>query len=317
MSTSGDYAADPKMGLAARLIWGSIYCIVIALAVVGFFGLLLEIYSWSKGTRWHAEDINALLSSDSPFMHTLVGAWADFKYILQYGAYFIAGLALLLAVTQIRAISRLMSLYLEARGPIYQLAATMDSAELTAQRLAAQASRLSELEPTIKSMSEKVEEAVLKIGDLQRQAVSERVDVAADDRSAPAPQGSVTVETTQEDPNWEKLRELWNANGARLDVAIERIKDKRKRTKFSRMDRRNYPAIINGLADEGYISETARQGSLDLHAIFVGYRPRNREIPGRVIGDLEVLDRMLEQEFGCIPTAPVPAPVDNPALEPA
>jgi hypothetical protein len=139
------------------------------------------------------------------------------------------------------------------------------------------------------------EEAVLKLGDLQRQTVSERTETPAPQTAVALPNGQTTPET--DGANWEKLRELWNANGARLDVAIERIPDKRRRTKYSRMDRRNYPAIINGLADEKFISETARKGSLDLHATFVRHRPRSRAIPDQVIADMVVLDRMLEAEF--------------------
>ncbi len=319
MSISGEVAADRKIGFAGRILWGSFYCSVAALALVGFLGLLLEAYFWSSGVRWHAEDINALLANDSPFMHAWLGIWAGLTFILQYGAYFLAALALLLAITQIKAISNLISLFIKARGPIYQLAATLSSAEQHAKDLAAQASRLTKLEPTIRAMSEQVEEAVLKIGDLQRQSVSERVDAAEDGASTPISQGPSASDSAVEDPNWDKLRELWNANGARLDVAIERIPDKRKRTRYSRMDRRNYPAIINGLADEGFITETARRGSLYLHSTFVKYRPRNREIPDQVIGELAVKDSVLEDEFARMPTALArqTRSVDNPALEPA
>lgn len=320
MPKSGDETVDHGPGILRRLALGSFYLSIALLAVVGLIGLLLETYSWFIGTRWRPEDVNVLLSHDSPTMHIAREAWSDLKYLLQYGAYFIAAVALLIAVTQIKTISKLMSDYLNARGSIYQLAATMSNAEETAKRLSGQADRLSQLEPIIKLMSEKVEEAVLKIGDLQRLPVSERIDASANSFADPTHPGPFAPTTTNadEDTNWEKLREYWNANGARLDLAIERIPEKRKRTKYSRMDRRNYPAIINGLADDGYISETARRGSLDLHATFVRFRPRNREIPDKVIGDLGVLDKILENEFAQLPDIGerLPPPVDNQVREP-
>ena len=168
MPKSGDETVGHGSGILRRVAVGFLFSSIALLATIGLIGLLLEAYSWFIGARWRPDDINALLSHDGPAMQVAREAWNDFKYILQYGAYFIAAVALLIAVTQIKAISKLMSDYLDARGSIYQLAATMSNAEETAKRLSGQADRLSHLEPTIKLMSEKVEEAMLKIGDLQR-----------------------------------------------------------------------------------------------------------------------------------------------------
>ena len=63
------------------------------------------------------------------------------------------------------------------------------------------------------------------------------------------------------------------------------------------MSRMQYPAIINELADAKFITEAARNGSLELHTEFMSYKPRNRKIPDPAIASLEVLDRQLEQEF--------------------
>lgn len=303
MVAGGGEVAREKRGIAKRLGVGLLYFTVASLALVGLIELLLEMYSWHIGARWRPEEVNALLAAESPTMKTARAAWEDFKYLIQYGAYLIAAIALLLAVAQIKTVSKLMSDYLDARGAIYQLAATMTNAEEMARRLSGQADRMSRLEPTIQEMSEKIEEAMLKLGDLQRQTVSERIEASEPEPTAAPVNHRSAVETVAvEDTRWEKLRELWNANGARLDLAIERIPDKRKRTKYSRMDRRNYPAIINGLADEKFITETARKGSLDLHGTFTRFRPRNREVPAEVVGAMLNLDRMLEEEFNrCIP----------------
>lgn len=282
--------APRERGIVRRITIGFLYFLIVTLAVIGTIELLLETYSWQIGRRWQPEDINLILAHDSPAVRMAKVVWEDLKYVLQYGAYFIAALALFVAATQIKTVAKLMSDFLVARGAIYQLAATMSSAEETARRLSDQANRLSKLEPTIQGMAEKVEETVLRLGDIQRLQVSERTEEAVDAALAPA-------SATDDDQNWERLREIWNANGVRLDEAIERIPDKRRRARFGRMDRRNYPAIINGLADEHLISETARAKSLELHSIFVRYRPRNRRIPDDVIGNLTVLDRMLADEL--------------------
>jgi hypothetical protein len=286
--------APREPGIIRRIAIGFLYVLIASLAVTGAIGLLLETYSWQIGRRWQPHDINVILAHDSAAARTAKAAWEDVKYILQYGAYFIAALALFIAATQIKTVAKLMSDFLASRGAIYQLTATMSSAEETARRLSDQANRLSKLEPTIQGMAEKVEETVLRLGDMQRLQVSERTDEAVDTALAPA---DLPASTANDDQNWERLREIWNANGVRLDEAMERIPDKRRRARFARMDRRNYPAIINGLADEHLISETARAKSLELHGIFVSYRPRNRRIPDDVIGSLTVLDSMLADEF--------------------
>lgn len=305
--------AREKRGLFRRFLLGLSYFLIVGLAFVGVAAIIVEAYGWHMGTRWQPGDVKALLAHDGPAMRTARAAWEDFKYLVQYGSYFIAAVALLIAVTHIKTVAKLMSDFLDARGAIYQLAATMTSAEETAQKLSEQATQLSALEPTIKGMSEKIEEAMLKIGDLQRQSVSERSDATGNAGIlGPMVNGAApNVEASEDEHNWEKLRELWNANGVRLDEAIERIPNKRRRTRYSRMDRRNYPAIINGLADDKFISEAARKGSLDLHSTFMRYRPRNSKITNQVIGELEVLDRMLDEEFDKL------VPPDDPEGSPA
>jgi hypothetical protein len=300
MSKTED-AGDTRQsrGILRRLFLGLSYFLIVGLAIVGVIAIVVELYGWHLGVRWRPEDLNGIFAYDSSTMRTARVIWEEIKYLIQYGAYLIAAAALFIAVTHIKTVAKLMSDFLDARGAIYQLAATMTSAEETARKLAEQAGQLSALEPTIKGMAEKIEEAMLKIGDLQRQSVSERSDASAlAGTSGATLNGAATNgDATEDERNWEKLREFWNANGVRLDEAIERVPDKRRRTRYSRMDRRNYPAIINGLADDKIISETARKGSLDLHTTFMSYKPRNRKIPSQVIGDLMVKDRMLDEEF--------------------
>jgi hypothetical protein len=100
-------ATREKKGIVRRLAIGLLYFSMISLAFVGLAELLLETYSWHIGARWRPEEVNALLAVDSPAMKTAHTTWEDFKYLIQYGAYFIASIALLLAVTQIKTVSKL------------------------------------------------------------------------------------------------------------------------------------------------------------------------------------------------------------------
>jgi hypothetical protein len=145
------------------------------------------------------------------------------------------------------------------------------------------------LQATIERSAERVEEALAKLGDLERLAVSEQAADAA----------SATAEATaqQEEENWERLRELWNSNGRRLDATIQRIGDKRTRRRFLQMSKRNYAGIIEALAEAKLISESAKTASLQLHSTFMRHRSRRAPVTDEVIGALVTLDHMLEYEL--------------------
>ena len=64
------------------------------------------------------------------------------------------------------------------------------------------------------------------------------------------------------------------------------------------MPRTNYAAIINGLADDRFITASVREASLKLHSTFMSYKPRNRKIPDSAVGSLMALDKLLELELG-------------------
>ncbi len=275
--------------MLGRIKTGFFYIFVCFFSLVGIMVSGLELYSWQAGTRWQPHDINALLMYDSPTMQMARTVWADIKYLIQYGAYLLAALALFIAVAQIKTVAKLISDFIVAKGPIYELGSVITRVESSVAGLTNEVDRLSQLEPTIQATAEKLKEVLQRLGDLQRLTVSERTD--SDGAAATSPLADSDVR------NWERLRELWNANGRRLDDVIERIPDKRRRNRFQRMPRTSYPAIINGLADDNLISEAARQASLQLHATFMSYKPRNRKIPDPAVAALVVLDELLEREL--------------------
>jgi hypothetical protein len=285
-----------------RVVRGTCLFIFWTFAGLGVLAVGVELYGWHTGTRWSPSDINALIAANSPARALVAAVWDDIKFLIQYGGLFIGALAFAAALAQLKTISKLVSDFIVARGPIYALGTTILDAKASAAILAREADRLSQLGPTIREISERIEQTFAQVASLQRLAVSERTDA-----EAPAVGPVVAAQPSNEDKNWDRLRELWNNNGERLDNVIERIDDKRRRGKFQRMPRTNYPAIINSLGDEGYISDAARRASLDLHTAFMSYKPRNRKIPDSAVGAVEVLDRMLEKELG------PPIPVDEPA----
>jgi hypothetical protein len=298
MNSVGDTTGRLAAQVWFQLLKGTAYFLVGSLALVGVVAICLEVYSWHTGARWQPTDIDVLLQRDGHLLGALARIWEDIKYCIQYGAYLIAAIAPFIAVAQIKTVAQLIRDFIAARGPIYALASTITRVERAVEALTPHVDRLLLLEPTIKGTAERLEEVLQRLGDLQRLAVSERDQPQP--TVADAPESVAALPATAEDrdaENWEKLREFWNANGRRLDNVIERIPEKRRRAKFQRMPKTNYPAIINGLADEQLISEVAREASLNLHRVFMSYRPRNRKIPDSVVGQLAVYDAQLEQEI--------------------
>lgn len=291
--------SEQRQSLWRRALRGTFLLLFALLAVTGSLAILLELYSWHLGKRWGPEDINAVISANSPTRQLAKAAWDDVKFLIQYGAYLIAAIAFAIAITQIKTVARLIRDFIEARGPIYELGSTITKVEAQVSALSETGDRLSKMEPTIKEIAEKIEGTYAQIASLQRLAVSERTEASPEELPSDAVNGSgmQAAQAPTEDRNWERLRELWNANGERLDEVIESVSDKRRRSRFQRMPRTNYPAIIDALAEARLISEPAREASLKLHSVFMSYKPRNRRIPDAAIAAMEVLDRMLQLEL--------------------
>ena len=310
MFAEGGAGLSQPSSIKRRLVRGIFFLSVSLFAALGIIATGLEFYGWYNGARWRPEEINALISAESPARALCAAIWEIFKFLVQYGGLLIGAVAFAAALTQIKTISRLISDFIVARGPIYSLGSTIAEVEKSVGLLSREVDRLSKLEPTIREMAEKIEETFAQIANLQRLTVSERTN-PPENPNEPAP---AAAEIGEEDRNWERLRELWNNNGERLDDVIERISDKRRRGRFQRMPKTNYPAIINALGDAGCISEPARNASLQLHSTFMSYKPRNRKIPDEAVASLEVLDRMLSHELG-VPSSDEEAQSLTPAVD--
>jgi hypothetical protein len=152
------------------------------------------------------------------------------------------------------------------------------------------------MHPLFQETAAKLASAVTALGDTERllaatdQVTEESLATAAD----------VSTES-----GWEILRNAWNANGRRLDDVRGSIANKRKRDRLVAMPRTDYRRIINALAHEGEISETAKKYALELHALFMAHR-RTKNPKPEVVGSVKVLDAQLEDEFNRIAAEPRP-----------
>ncbi len=206
--------------------------------------------------------------------------WEEAKLVVQIATYLLGASAIFLAVARIKTVAKMISDYLEAKGPIQTLGLSVD--------------KIRALEPTIQSTAEKLEDVLRQLGDMQRFEASQP-------ESAVPAVAETTIGTPEVQPddrkNWEQLREYWNANGRRLDAAIDRVEDNRKRSRIRQMPKRDYPAIIDSLAAAGAITNASATASRELHALFMSYKNRARTVRDNVVGAAQVFDAQLEKEL--------------------
>jgi len=272
--------------------------------VVSVFGLVAvtiklgEFYGMSWWTR---EQLDAFS------VHGRL-AWSEAKSVIETLTWALAAFGLVAALGRLKMIATLISDFRESKGSIFELSTTITGVKSTVGDLAVQVDRLSDLAPTVTSTAEKLEDALKQLADLQRIAVSEQRP------SGPTESAASTGDEAEEDQveeNWQKLRGFWFSNGERLDAVIEKIPNARKRSRFRRMPRTDYPGIINALADEGLISNSARKLSLELHREFMSHRSRKRIVTESIVGAARSRDAMLAHELAKV-VPPSGEPSDAP-----
>jgi hypothetical protein len=159
----------------------------------------------------------------------------------------------------------------------------------------------------VTATAEKLEDVLKQLADLQRIAVSE-TRVGNDLEADASPDAAAEEDRLEE--NWQQLRAYWFANGERLDTVIENIPQARIKSRFRRMPRTDYPAIINSLANEGWITDSARKLSLELHKEFLSHRSRRRPVTDSIVGAARSRDGILAHELGqtLVPPPREPSP---------
>ncbi len=165
---------------------GTLFILITAFAFLGLIVTGYAAYSFFTGANWALEDIKIVLTSESRAKQLALEIWENTKFVLQYGSLFIGAVALAAAIGQIRTIARLINAFIHARGPIYELGSTIIRVEKTVASLSSHVNQLSGFEPTMREMTEKLEEIFAQIATLQRMTVSERTDTPPDQSPPPA-----------------------------------------------------------------------------------------------------------------------------------
>jgi hypothetical protein len=278
-----------KFGLfLRRWLQRLLVLVIVVFALVGIAATVAQVMSGITNGRWTVDEFHKMFVLEEGTKDLLRILWEQGNRALQYISFFLFAAALFLAAIRLKTVGRVIADFLLARGPIFSLASTVMEVTKTTEKIAG-------IEPTILLLSEKSDALQKQLAELQTLLSSERTD---DGDGGPAPTSGGGRPRDEDSGNWEKLRELWYANTRRIEGIIDRISDGRRKLKYDRMPRTNYPRIIHALARDSLISESAKEASLELHNTFTRYRPRNQRVSDQAIGALEVLDQQLEQEIG-------------------
>jgi hypothetical protein len=282
------------LSLIGSALKGLMWIGLFLLAAVGVMAAAVKVGEFYGTGWWSREQLDALSLNGR-------AAWVETKGALETLTWALAAFGLVAALGRLKTIAKLISDFRESKGSIFELSSTIAGVKMTvsevqksADGLATQVGRLSDLAPTVTSTAEKLEDVLKQLADLQRIAVSEQLP---GDGAQSASLGDDSDEDRLDD-NWQRLRGYWFANGERLDAIIESIPHARKRSRFRRMPRTDYPSIINALADERLISGAARDLSLALHREFMSHRSRKRPVTDSIVGAAESRDAILAHELG-------------------
>jgi hypothetical protein len=237
--------------------------------------------------------------------------WDLTRYLLYFSVFYVA----IKVVNRLPLIREIITGFNDARGPIWDMRNTVEDFKSTI-------AELSKIEPVIKTvrdqialLDEKIDAAQKQVEELQRHSASERTE-ARSSPEFPAPSSLGVVAPSDDEANWQRLREIWRAHVARLEALIEGM-DGRKARSYRKMTRYDYKPIIDKLLEDGLLSPASAKSSKDLMETFSSYRPRNRKVPDKVVGDMIVLDRQLAAEVIPEIKKPKPEPVDELLVEAA
>jgi hypothetical protein len=237
------------------------------------------------------------------------------SYVMQLGAlvpefvkvvsFLLLSWALFVAAMKIHTVYGIVREFNQARSPISELRNSVtgvkDSIDtLTPQmkNLRESAAVLNEHAPTIRELISRIDGLQRAIHLVQEEMGSQSGPVAVGDAAAPQ---SAAPPVREDEPNWQELRSIWRRNTQRLEKIIQYRLVGRRRRSYVDVSRSDYPAIMEGLKKDNVLSIAAHAASLELHKLFMSYKPRNRNIPDEVIGSARVLDVQLEELVGSFP----------------
>ena len=268
------------------LVVGSVF------AIIGLSATALLVISWVRATEWSFTDFENFTHDMASFaQQNFVSGITIAKNVLELVSLVLIANAAFIATMRMPMLARIIRDFITARGSIYTLQNIITDAGKMVQSV-------SSLEPTIQMLAEKVDAAQVQLGELQRYASSQRLATGGVEGSATDANGTGGEAVDDDAKNWEKLRAFYYANTSRLEGIIDKIPDMRTKNKYRRMRKSNYTPIIRGLAKDEFITPAAEKASIDLNKTFKRYQPRNRKVTDKVIGDMAVLDALLQQLIG-------------------
>jgi ABC-type multidrug transport system fused ATPase/permease subunit len=272
------------------LVLGSVF------AFIGLSATGLLLISWVRATEWSFTEFENLTHDIAAFaQQNFVSAVTIAKNVLELVSLVLIAIAAFIATMRMPMLARIIRDFITARGSIYTLQNIITDAGKMVQSV-------SSLEPTIQILAEKVDAAQVQLGELQRYTSSQRLTTGGAEGAGTDANGTGGDGAVDDDAkNWEKLRAFYYANTSRLEGIIDKIPDMRTKNKYRKMRKSNYTPIIRALAKDEFITPAAEKASIDLNRTFKRYQPRNRKVTDKVIGDMAVLDALLEQLIGKSP----------------
>lgn len=180
----------------------------------------------------------------------------------------------------------------DIKSTVQEVGNTVDEVKQSAREFDKNIGVLKEFNERFRALSDQV------IG-LQQEAVSQRTD------TVPLPAGGLDAANADSDEqNWEEFRTIWKRNNQRLETVIKKKLTGAKQRKYDNYSRTDYPSIIDRLFEDGALTRTGRDKSIELHRMFMTYKTRRRPVTEEVVANVRVLDEQLNQVIDTEPKPP-------------
>jgi len=177
----------------------------------------------------------------------------------------------------------------EARSPISQLRTSVEDIKTTIASVKDSAREFDKNMGVLKEFNERFRSLSDQVMELQEEAVSQRTD------AGPLPEGALDASADNDEQNWEEFRVIWKRNNQRLQAIINNELTGARQRKYDNYPRTDYPFIINRLFEDGVLTQTARDKSIELHKMFMSYKSRRKPVTENVVADARILDKQLGQ----------------------
>jgi len=208
--------------------------------------------------------------------------------VIRVASFALVSWALFIAAMKTETIFNIVRAFNEARSPISQLRTSVEDIKSTITSVKDSARDFDKNMGVLKEFNERFRALSDQIIELQEEAVSQRTD------AAPLPGGALDAANADSDEqNWEEFRAIWKRNNQRLQATIDSKLAGARQRKYDNYSRTDYPYIIDRLFEDGALSRTARDKSIDLHKMFMSYKSRRKPVTEEVVANARILDKQL------------------------